>query len=208
MVKTNQDKERAVGLTEFRHQLSTLMLETNERPFVCDGSPLSTWAFVVGLNPATLLQRSFWDFWDDARGFNRAIFEQEYGVLRPTKTGNRPRIEAISRAFPKGACLETNIYASPTKNGPMLRKDQKRTDVFEFLFQSIQPKALFIHGAPTVKFFSSVNPEIGLLDDDVPVSTRLWGKNVTVMLRRKRALYTAAVDQANVYGSILAAASV
>lgn len=194
-------------LIEFRRQLSALMIEQTERPFVCDDSPLNTWAFVVGLNPATPLRSSFWEFWDDSFGFNRATFEKEYGALRPTKTGNRPRIEAVSKAFPKGACLETNIYASPTKSAPMLRPAQKRTAGFEFLFQTIQPRALFIHGAPTVKFFSTVNPELDQIDDDVPVKTQLWGKDVVVMLRRRRALYTAAVDQAHKNGLMLAAAA-
>jgi hypothetical protein len=197
-----------VQLIEFRRQLSDIMIEQMERPFVCDGSPLNTLAFVVGLNPATLLSRNFWDFWDDSLGFNRASFDEEYGMLRPTKTGNRPRIEAVSQAFPKGACLETNIYASPTKRAPMLRPDQKRTAGFEFLFQTIQPRALFIHGAETARFFGTVNPELDQVDDDVPVKTQLWGKDVVVMLRRRRALYTAAVDQAHANGLNLAAASI
>lgn len=194
-------------LNEFRRQLSAIMIEATERPFVCDRSPLSTWAFVVGLNPATALSRNFWDFWDDSIGLNRASFDEEYGVLRPTKTGNRPRIEAVSKAFPKGTCLETNIYASPTRSAPMLRPDQKRTAAFEFLFHTIQPRALFIHGAETASFFSTVNPELDLVDDDVPVKTKLWGKDVVIMLRRRRALYTAALDQAHANGLKLAAAA-
>jgi len=199
--------ETVVELSNFRLQLSDLMLEKTERPFVCDGSPLHTWAFVVGLNPATTLRQEFWSFWDDSHGFDRVKFDREYGEVRGTKTGNRPRIEAISKAFPKGACLETNIYPSPTKSAPMLRKDQRRTAVFEFLFNTIQPKALYIHGAPTVRFFGTVNPDLEEFADDTPVRTQLWDRSVTIMLRRRRALYTAACEEATQYGRALAASS-
>jgi hypothetical protein len=181
------------------------MLDKVERPFVCDGSPLQTQMFVVGLNPATALRQNFWCFWDDSRGFDREKFDREYREVRAMKTGNRPRIEAISRAFPRGLCLETNIYSSPTKTAPMLRRDQKRTEAFEFLFRTIQPKALYIHGAPVVQFFTCVNAEIGGFDDDTPIRTRLWDHAIVVMLRRRRALYTASCEAAHEFGRALAA---
>lgn len=89
----------------------------------------------------------------------------------------------------------------------MLRPDQKRTDAFEFLFKTIRPRAMFIHGAPTVRFFGAMNLDINDLDDDVPVRTRVWGNDVVIMLRRQRALYTASVQEAHKNGVALAAAS-
>jgi len=87
----------------------------------------------------------------------------------------------------------------------MLRRDQKRTEAFEFLFRTIQPKALYIHGAPVVRFFTKeVNPEIDGFDDDTPIRTRLWDHAIVVMLRRRRALYTASAYE---FGRALAASA-
>ena len=191
-------------LSEFREQLTALMVERTERPFVCDGSPLQTQVFVVGLNPATTLREDYWSFWSDSTGFDRGNFDRKYGDVRPKKSGNRPRIEAITRAFPKGLCLETNIHSSPTKSGPMLKANQKRTAVFEYLTSVLLPKALFIHGAPTCHYFAKLNSEIEGLPDDTPKHTMLWDRDVIVMLRRRRALYTAAVDEAAELGLLLA----
>ena len=63
-------------LGEFREQLSALMVDRTERPFVCDGSPLQAQVFVVGLNPATTLREDFWSFWDDSAGFDRGKFDR------------------------------------------------------------------------------------------------------------------------------------
>ena len=194
-------------LREFREQLTALMVEQTERPFVCDGSPLRCKVFVVGLNPATTLREEFWSYWDDATGFDRGDFDRKYGDVRPTKSGNRPRIEAITRAFPRGDCLETNIHSSPTKSGPMLKANQKRTAVFEYLTDVLRPKALFIHGAPTCRYFAKLSPDIDGFPDDTPQHTMLWGRNVIVMLRRRRALYTAAVNEAAKLGQLLATAA-
>jgi hypothetical protein len=193
-------------LKAFREQLASLMVERTERPFVCDGSPLEAQVFVVGLNPATTLREDFWSFWNDSAGFDRRSFDLKYGAVRPKKSGNRPRIEAITRAFPRGQCLETNIYSSPTKSGPMIKANQKRTAVFEQLIAMVQPKALFIHGAPTYRYFAKLSRDIEGLPDDTPKQIVLWGRNVTVMLRRHRALYTVALSEAESFGQLLASA--
>lgn len=192
-------------LKQFRCSIGALMVEENERPFVCSGSPLQASVFIVGFNPATALEKSFWSYWNDATGFNRELFNADYSKLR-AKRGNRPRIEAVAAAFPKGTCLETNIYSSPTKRAAMLRPEQRRTAVFEFLFNTIQPKALYIHSVAAVKFFSALTPEIASFDDDVAMPTRVMERDVVVMLRRKKALYTMRLDDAKNCGIVLAEA--
>jgi len=120
-----------VELTEFRHRLSGLMLDKVERPFVCDGSPLQTQMFVVGLNPATALRKNFWCFWDDSRGFDREKFDREYREVRAMKTGNRPRIEAISRAFPRASAsrrISTRAPQRPRRCSAVIRRGQKHSN--------------------------------------------------------------------------------
>ena len=88
----------------------------------------------------------------------------------------------------------------------MLKPNQKRTAVFEYLADVLEPKALFIHGAPTYRYFAKLSPQIEGLPDDTPSSVVLWDRRVIVMLRRRRALYTAAVTEAERYGQLLAKA--
>lgn len=51
---------------------------TTLRPFVCDGSPLDCRVFIVGFNPATDSEVDFWTFWSSDRGFNKALWYQNY----------------------------------------------------------------------------------------------------------------------------------
>jgi hypothetical protein len=194
-----------MNLKQFRADIGNLMIEETERPFVCGDSPLNASVFIVGFNPATTLEKSFWSYWNDVTGFNRELFNSDYSKLR-TKRGNRPRIEAIAAAFSSGTCLETNIYSSPTKTAAMLRPEQRRTAVFEYLYNTVKPKALYIHSVPAVEFFSKHNPRINSFDDDVATPTTILGRDVVVMLRRKSALYTMAVDDAKKCGRALAEA--
>lgn len=200
-------EESTVTLFEFRKQLSKRMFDSRERPFVCDGSPLKTSVFIVGHNPATPLSQEFWSFWNDSSGFDRIKFDLEYKDVRPVKSGNRPRIEEIARAFPTGCCLETNIYSTPTKSAPMLQPDQQRTAAFNFLAETIQPETLFIHGKETTKYFAKLNSAIEGMPDNMPIRTTLWGRDVTVMLRRRRPLYTVAYSEAAQLGQMLASAA-
>lgn len=111
-----------MNLAAFRAGVQARMVESTERPFVCDGSPLSARVFIVGFNPATTLPVSFWSFWSDEKGFDRSSFADAYGAVRPTKSGNRPRIEAIASAFLPGACIETTIHCRPSASADELSK--------------------------------------------------------------------------------------
>jgi hypothetical protein len=195
-----------VELREFREQLAAAMVDQKERPFVGDGSPFKAKAFIVGRNPATPLDREFWYFWDDTKGFDRAKFDAEYHKVRPTKTGTRPRIEAISSAFALGECLETNIYSIPTTAGHPLRAEQKRTVAFEFLLRTLKPRALYIYGACTAQWFNELCPALeGLRDDELAV-VEFQGRPTAVMLRRHAALYTASILAAAEFGRQFASA--
>jgi hypothetical protein len=73
-------------LAQFRVEVTQRMAHENERPFVCDGSPLDAWAFIVGFNPATTLKEPFWSSWHDQTGFDRARFDAGYREVRKRKS--------------------------------------------------------------------------------------------------------------------------
>ena len=72
-------RDFATGLREIMDRMNTPDL----RPFVCDGSPLDCSVFLVGTNPSTPMpHNSFWDFWRDDYGFDRASFMLAYKETR------------------------------------------------------------------------------------------------------------------------------
>ena len=190
------------SLKRFRADLSTLMRSPHERPFVCSGSPISCSVFLVGFNPATRLESPFWDFWNDSKGFDRTRFINEYESLRPVR-GVRPRLNAMLPRFPVGAVLETNICSEPTSRAADLKRMDRRTDIFRYLFETIRPRVVFLHSNEPIKFFRT------LLDDprtelphhtlveasaqDIPVKVcasegPLWRKSVAEMVQLADAL--------------------
>jgi hypothetical protein len=147
--------ERSPSLLEFRLTLEQMMPVQGLRPFICAGSPLDCSAFIVGLNPATAMAGSFWQYWSDAEGFRRSVFVGDYLKKRRlvTPRGNRARIERIVEQLPAGACLETNIYSMPTRRAADLRCPDRHTEIFEFLFFTIKPRVVFAHSNGPIAYF-------------------------------------------------------
>lgn len=141
-------------LADFRAGLEPLMSRPDMRPFTCTGSPLECELFIVGLNSATVLRRPFWDYWDDASGFDRESFESDYASLRE-KRGVRPNIEQFVRGASPVRCLETNIYAVPTKKAQDLRPQDKDPRIFLYLLTTIRPKGIFVHSNEPIDFFEA-----------------------------------------------------
>ena len=151
------------NLAQFRTDLSSLMQSEHERPFVCSGSPFSCSVFLVGFNPATRLESSFWSFWNDSQGFDRSRFINEYERLRTVK-GVRLRLNAMVPQFPLGSVLETNICSEPTKKATDLKSKDRRTNIFRFLLETIRPRIVFLHSNEPIRFFRTLldNPRIEL----------------------------------------------
>jgi hypothetical protein len=141
-------------LNEFSRQLQ-LRLQTDRsyRPFVCDGSPLTCTAFIVGLNPTT---GEFWPHWDNSRGFDKDAWFEDYRRER-RKQGHREvsntrlRLDKIIEQADPVRCLTTNVYAAHSHRGAELQSSDRRIDVFQFLLESIKPKALLLHGSDAHK---------------------------------------------------------
>ena len=118
------------------------------RPFVCDGSPLDCEVFIVGGNPATDIGVDFWKFWSDDYGFHRTAWFETYiqsskrGAVSPT----RRRIDLIVGEAAPVRCLETNIFAKPTRRGGDLDKRERNTAPFDYLLRKVKPGLVIAHG--------------------------------------------------------------
>lgn len=169
-----------VSLAQFRTEVAALMESPHERPFVCSGSPIDCSVFIVGFNPATRLELPFWSFWADSHGFDRAKFINEYERARSIK-GARVRLNAMVPRFPFGSVLETNICSEPTRRATDLKKEDRRTAIFQYLLKTIRPQLIFLHSNEPIKYFRALleSPSIQLLSHKV-VDTSLFGATVKV----------------------------
>lgn len=175
------------NLAKFNKEMQSLMIELNVpnlRPFVCDGSPFECEVFIVGLNPATEMSIDPWKYWSDDYGFQKCRWFREYaetyhehqrkaGKKRITlMSPSRERIECVVRGACPVKCLETNIYAKPSKNKDELKlflkklscDDQKRlTAPFETLLKQVKPKLVVIHGTDAQQHFRQQNQTLEAL---------------------------------------------
>jgi len=152
-----------MNLKEFRENLAKLLesLESEDyRPFVCQGSPFDCEIFIVGSNPATMDKFPFWEFWDDKKGFNRDEWLIQYILHREKNKMSliSPTRRAINE-FRKGLnaksskLLETNVCPKQTKTEKELINYDLNTKPFEFLFENIRPKLIYVHGLMARKYF-------------------------------------------------------
>ncbi len=138
-------------LREFRSQLEKIerrLPSPISWPFLCRGSPLKCRIFIVGFEPARKVEKRFWSFWTDSRGFKKAEFIRELDKLDGGQTLTRERIEIIANAVGERVTLNTNIYSKKE-----LPKKDRKTDVIEYLLKTIRPKVVLAHGVPAKKFF-------------------------------------------------------
>lgn len=187
-------------LIEFREQLQPLMGGDTSRPFVCDGNPLDCRFFVVGFNPATTVGRDFWQYWSDETGFDKYDFMYDYRRVRKLR-GARPRIEAIVEQFPSNWCLETNICSVPTKRASDLASSDKRTAIFQFLFEAIRPEFVFVHSNEPIEFFRRAT---GCEDFQRAPQIAEWCGHKFTLFGRPGPIWRMAVDDARVLGCSLA----
>jgi hypothetical protein len=68
-----------------------------------------------------------------------------------SRKGDRRVIEAISKEL--GDCLETNLYAIPTKKARDLTAKDRESPIIEYLFRAIRPNVVFVYSAEPIAFF-------------------------------------------------------
>lgn len=137
-----------VDLREFRQRLEPLMLDSTWRPFVCPGgSPIECHIFVVGIN-AGHVTGDFWSYWDDSIGFlyDKWLLEYEsLNKIRGTRRALGWLLAGMGHSLAQ-RCLETNIFATPTRRERDLVYPNRKTEIFDFLFNNINPCVLLVHG--------------------------------------------------------------
>ena len=125
---------------------------TDIRPFVCDGNPLNACIFLVGYNARESSPRSFWDYWNDQKGFNKQRWLGDYRSARRARkeklllSRTRERIERITNAAKPCQVVETNIYSVASESKRSLRSASKGTAIFDWLLQTIGPAVIILHG--------------------------------------------------------------
>lgn len=187
-------------LAEFRQRLQSLVSGDTARPFVCSGNPLECRLFVVGFNPATTVGTDFWRYWSDTEGFDKFHFMEDYLRVRKLR-GARPRIEAMVDQFPSNWSFETNICSIPTKRASDLAKGDRRTAVFQFLFEAIKPEFVFVHSNQPIEFFQRAT---GCEKFDRTPQTVEWCGHRFTLFGRLGPIWKMAVSSARELGSQLA----
>jgi hypothetical protein len=147
-------------LSEFRSKLEPRLPNPYSRPFVCDGSPLECRLFIVGINSARDSKKPFWSYWCESYGFKKAELIRDLEQLSGGLTRTRKNIEKIADAAGRKITLDTNLYLPPTARAAQLRREDRISDVFEFLLRKIRPQVVFAHGNPAVKFFRKRCPSL------------------------------------------------
>lgn len=178
-------------LDRFRQGLAAIIgAPGTERPFVCDGSPLTAQVFLVGCNPATTSERDFWSFWTTT-GFDRAAWLSCYledRATRPLKPG-RTRRQAISPTrriiqwvidATTVPVLETNVFSMPSSDIASLKKRDSRA--FRYLLETIRPRILVAHGRDATQEIQRISPACRVID--VPHFSRNWSRTAAQELGR------------------------
>ncbi|MGY2490195.1 hypothetical protein [Cupriavidus sp. CP313] len=168
-------------LADFERRLHSLLdaHPTASRPFVCEGSPLDCRIVIAGINSASESPEPFWDYWQPGAGFHYSRFIEDYleannGKFRHT----RRAINVASAAAAPFKCLETNLYATPSKTAQSLHKEAKSTKIFEFLLDAVRPDAILVHSVPAYEFLAELS---GISTTELlrgPVRGKLFGKDV------------------------------
>ena len=169
---TPQAERLSEQLREFRLELGKLLPSPSSWPFLCHGSPLTCRVFTVGSSPAREIEKPFWSFWSDSRGFKKAEFIRELEKLAGGLTRTRKRVEIIANAVGQQVTLDTNIYSKTARTEAELRKEDKNTDVIEYLLRTIRPKVVLAHGDKAKRFFRKHCRDFG--EDSVTPQKITW----------------------------------
>lgn len=131
------------------------------RPFVCCGFPSDCKIVIIGNNPATFLNKDWWEFWKETSGFDYRYFSQVYEKEREkqgrTRTSSTSRTrERFDRFRYNGftCLLETNVFSNEGGESERIRN---RT-VLEALLDNMPRQTrigVFAHGKYAKKFISN-----------------------------------------------------
>ena len=76
-----------MNLSDFENNLREILKKYSKpRPLICEGNPLECEIFIVGINSATEMNTSFWNFWSKSSGFKKTEWLESYILERTTET--------------------------------------------------------------------------------------------------------------------------
>lgn len=155
-----------MALAAFEHELRAVAGDA-VRPFLCDGSPFGCDVFLVGINPATTV--GLWDHWSIDRGCDKAGWLSEYDKVEGRRRSTRRMIERLRDALKPIRALETNVFHHNSRCAAELAKEDKRTEVFEFLLAKLTPRVLFVHGKLAIEHLKTLTGTQLVIGEFVPV---------------------------------------
>jgi len=124
------------------------------RPFLCEGSPIGSEVFLVGINPGT--DTPFWPYWRIPHGCHKNEWIEDYLRRHSRFKPTRARIEILFKAILPIKCLETNVFSQYSPNERSLHEAARDTRVFEYLLTVLVPTVMFIHGASGIEHMEQV----------------------------------------------------
>jgi hypothetical protein len=138
-------------MINFETQLAEIIgRPSSQRPFVCNGTPASCPAWVVGYNAATT-GGDWWRFWSKDQGFDLASWRDDYDAERTARgkgaSATRRRLDRLTASV--SGVLETNIFATPSTE--MANMPHSNTDAFDLLRATFEPRVIIAHGVPAAK---------------------------------------------------------
>jgi hypothetical protein len=144
------------AMQEFENQIKTFLGDNaDSRPFLCEGMPFECDVFLVGINPAT--STDFWKYWSIEKGCDKQGWLEEYKENHNGKYNKtRDYVEVFFNDSKPLKVLETNIYPFASSREADLDPKYKKTELFEYLVNTIKPKLILGHGATVRKELSKL----------------------------------------------------
>jgi hypothetical protein len=68
----------------------------------------------------------------------------------------RARIGEIVAQMPAGTVLETNICSMPTRKAADLRRNDRVTEIFRWLIETIKPNVVYAHSNEPIEYFKQL----------------------------------------------------
>lgn len=130
------------------------------RPFVCERFPHECDIIVIGQNPATHLNRDWWEFWNETSGFDYTSFTEAYGEdrRRQGKTQKSKTRTRFNRFWDNGfKCVETNV-CSELGVEKSDRECHCNSAVLRVLLDNMPRQrkiGVFAHGGPATDFINN-----------------------------------------------------
>lgn len=108
----------------------------------------------MGINPGT--DTPFWPYWRLPHGCHKDEWIQDYLRRHSRFKPTRARIERLLQSIAPVKSLEANVFCQYSPEESSLRAEARDTRVFDYLFEVLRPRVMFIHGASGIAHMEQV----------------------------------------------------